>query len=361
MVRIPRFLPAMVSLALLAACAGPNNLGSSGMSPTATVNERVASKRSGGPTVYATSYAASGQVVDVFADGGASFLRKIALGGNVVADSSGYLYIAHDREFGHASIYADAGTTLVQQVAIKDGPWNGVIAADGLGHFYVLGSHKKGPLYLYEYQIGTTAPIREFNVTGSFAAITTDGSGNLYLALAAKTVNVYAPGSTSPERTITKGLDGPQALTVDPQGNLYVANNNFRKSYRPPYITVYPPGAKSPSLKITTGLTDPVVLHTDSSGNLGVLNGPNSYNSKPHQPNVTIYAQGSRSPLNVISQGIDMPTSFVFDSSNNVYVSNQGATDSDLGSVTVYAAGSYSLTRTITKNLTHPNSVAVGP
>ncbi len=220
-IRIPA---AAVSLALLAACAGPSNWGSSGFSQSATTaNTRIATKRFGGSTVYATSEAASGQIVAVFADGGASFLRKIALGGNVVADSSGYLYIAHDREAGHVRVYADAGTTLVQQFAVRYGPWDGVIAADGLGHVYVLSAHKKGPLFLYEYQIGTTDPIREFNVSGAFDCMTTDSSGNLYLGLGSD-VNVYAPGGTTPERTIHKGLSGPYSMTVDPQGNLYVAN-----------------------------------------------------------------------------------------------------------------------------------------
>jgi hypothetical protein len=361
MVRILRFLPtATVSLTLLAACAGPNNSGSSRLSPSATVNARVATKRSGGPTVYAGRWPATNTFVKVFADGGASYLRRVKPGGVVAADSSGYLYVLRTS----VAVYKDAGQTLVQTFTTKGGvvtPMDGgVIVADDLGDVYVLGYSNKTHehIYLYEFEIGKNDPIRTFNVTGMFRCLTTDNSGDLYLALGSN-VNVYAPGSTTPERTIHKGLSGPYSMTVDTQGNLYVANITINRKTHLGSIVVYAPGADSPSRTITDGVLDPYIIHTDSSDNLGVLNARPYYNSIP--PNVTMYASGSNTPSAVITKGIDAPQSFAFDASNNLYVANQGATDSDLGSITIYQAGSYSLTRTITKNLNHPNSAAVGP
>jgi hypothetical protein len=342
--------------ALFTGCAGqsfsnPSTATAPGSSDVVARNVR---EQTVGPTVYAESRNAAGErVVAVFGKGGASYLRQIRNGGDVVADSSGYLYIAHKP----VAVYSDAGKSRIQTFAVKAGPWNGIIAADGLGDFYVLG----GPQHraLYEYQIGTTGSIREFNVPGQFFSVTTDSSGNLYLGTG-RSVLVYAPGGTSPERTITKGINGPVALAVDSQGSLYVANDNFsNKHIHLDNITIYDPGASAPSRKITGYVTNPLVIHVDPSGNLGVLNGRANDPSTP--PNITIYARGGSSPLKFVTQGINAPTSFAFDASNNLYVSNHGATYSDPGSITVYAAGSYSLTRTITKNIKQPTSVAVGP
>ena len=295
----------------------------------------------------------------MFGNGGSSFLRRIKYGGNLAADSSGNLFIARDGSPGHVSVHANAGGTLLQQVTLKDGPWDDVIAADGLGNFYALReTGHGGRLYLYEYQIGKKEPIRQFDVTGYFSCMTTDSAGNLYLGLGYAVVNVYAPGSTQPERTITDGINVPAALTTDSQGTLYVSNyNSAHGGYHKPYISVYAPGATSPSRTFRNGAADPVVLHTDSSGNLGVLNGP--YGQPGRIFNVSIFAPGSSSPFKVIKKGMDDPQSFAFDSSNNLYVANQGSSDS--GSVAVYAAGTYELKRTITRDVYHPSSVAVGP
>jgi hypothetical protein len=143
---------------------------------------------------------------------------------------------------------------------------------------------------------------------------------------------------------------GPEALTVDPQGNLYVANASAGTNDTPD-IAVYAPGDSSPTRTISQGITNPSMLRTDSSGNLGVLN----------FTNIAIYASGSNSPSKVITQGIAGAASMAFDQSNNLYVANVGATNSDPGSITVYAAGTYSLSETITKNIKRSSSVVVGP
>jgi hypothetical protein len=102
---------------------------------------------------------------------------------------------------------------------------------------------------------------------------------------------------------------------------------------------------------ISQRVTNPPLLRTDSSGNLGVLN----------FTNITMYAAGSDSPASVITQGIAGAASLAFDQSGNLYVANAGATNSDPGSITVYATGTYSLTRTRTKNIKRSGSMVVGP
>jgi DNA-binding beta-propeller fold protein YncE len=50
-----------------------------------------------------------------------------------------------------------------------------------------------------------------------------DGFGNLYVADSSlNSIEVYAPGSNQPLRTITDGVQQPIALVFDPAGNLCV-------------------------------------------------------------------------------------------------------------------------------------------
>ena len=62
-------------------------------------------------------------------------------------------------------------------------------------------------------------------MSGTFAAVAlaVDGSNNIYLAYANNTVREYTPSVATLKATFT-GVNSPQALVVDPQGNLYVAN-----------------------------------------------------------------------------------------------------------------------------------------
>jgi hypothetical protein len=349
---------AAAAFALFTGCTGQNVSSPSAVTPSvsSSLNVRAATKQqSGGPTVYAESRNAAGlPFVAVFSDGGASFARKIKHGAALAADSSGYVYIAHSP----VTVYSDAGKTLVQKFPVMNGPSKNLIVTDGLGDFYVLCGHKPYKTTLCEYAIGKTGPVRQLNAAGFDLSIATDASGNLYFGTGYNSVVVYAPGGTSPQRTITNGVAGPESIAVDPQGNLYVGNANSTTNHIGT-ISVYAPGGSSPSRTISNGVTSPIAIHADSIGNLGVLNGYNGFISTP--ANMTMYASGSGTPLSVITDGLDAPTSFAFDSSDNLYVSNIGATNNDPGSITVYAAGSYSLTRTITKNIEHSVSVAVGP
>jgi sugar lactone lactonase YvrE len=334
-----------VAVALLPACAGSGTApGPTAVTPSLStgLNARAAS---GKPTVYAASLNAAGKpFIAVFGAGGETFSRKIKHGFAVAADSRGNAYIAHTP----VTVYADAGKTLVQKFPVTNGPreldYGNDIVPDGLGDFYVTCGHHM----LCEYQIGKNGPIRE--LPAGFGSLATDKSGDLYQSVNGGEVVEYSPGSTSPKRTITSGIAYPEALAVDHKGNLYVGNLEGGTDFTAD-VTVYGPNDNSPRQTISEGVTNPLMIRVDSDGNVGVLN----------FTNVTMYAPGSDTPSNVITQGIANADSLAFDQSNNLYVANFGATNNDPGSITVYAAGSYSLTRTITKNIKHSISVAVGP
>jgi hypothetical protein len=188
-----------------------------------------------------------------------------------------------------------------------------------------------------------------------------DTAGDLYLVEGFSDVAVYAPGQTSPERTITSGVSGPVAITLDPEGNLYVANG-YTGSQPSPNVAVYASGASSPTRTITNGITIPYAITTDGAGDLYVLNScVNRGGCTNSQNSVAVYAPGGSAPAHVINEGLDFPVTLVPDSSSNLYVANIGSSESDLGSVTVYASGDYSLVRTVTRNVEYPDHLALGP
>jgi hypothetical protein len=58
-------------------------------------------------------------------------------------------------------------------------------------------------------------------------------------------IDIFSVPGYSMVGQITKGVDGPDGLTVDKKGNLYVGNG-FNRT-----ITVYKPGSTGPSLTLT--------------------------------------------------------------------------------------------------------------
>jgi len=76
--------------------------------------------------------------------------------------------------------------------------------------------------------------------------ITTDKAGNLYVAnLIGDTVAIYAPGATSPKATISNGINAPTDVRVDAFGNLYVSNSPGLGAQS--FIDEFPPGSSTPS------------------------------------------------------------------------------------------------------------------
>ena len=79
----------------------------------------------------------------------------------------------------------------------------------------------------------------------------------------------YKADSNKIVRTITEGIQSPQAMALDSSGRLYVANTPFPSAG---WVSVYAPGSSSPSYRITSGMDDPQLLAIDGDGNLYVGN-----------------------------------------------------------------------------------------
>ncbi len=245
-------------------------------------------------------------------------------------DGSGNLYVSNLKSSGggnDVTVYAPGTKSVLE--TISDGvsnPW--ALVFDGSGNLYVAnnGQGSKPVSSVTVYSGGSLSLLRTiFKGVSSPKALAVDGSGNIYVSNCGEcysggkgNVTVYAPGSKKVLRTITQGLDNPFGIAFDGSGNLYVANFGCPSSSCTPSVpstvTVYAPGSKSVLRTISKGVIYPAALTFDGSGNLYVGNdGCGSSSCSPSIPStVSIYAPGSTSVLHTISTGVSFPNSLAF-------------------------------------------------
>jgi hypothetical protein len=134
-----------------------------------------------------------------------------------------------------------------------------------------------------EYPITGGTPVRTIsNGVNQPQVLVLDSQGNLYSGnFNSNSITEYDP-SGSLIRTITNGVTGPLAMAVDSKGNLYSANANS--------VTEYAPGATAPSVTINVAANDVAV---DAGGNI--------YASNPQANQVVEYAPGGTSVLRTLS------------------------------------------------------------
>jgi hypothetical protein len=204
---------------------------------------------------------------------------------SIVTDYTGQVFVSSE-ENGKLSVWSAGDNAL-----IRTKPWVGPeMAVDHQNRIYVRGYNETmvlspgGKNHLYYLADGATA-------------LALDSQDDVYVAQGySNSIFVYKAYKRSPHRTITNGVDGPVALTIDGKGNLYCANANN--------VTVYAPGSSTPAYTITDGINQPDALLADGSGNLYVSNvGANS---------VTVYPEGSTTPSEIITDGIYHPLALAF-------------------------------------------------
>jgi hypothetical protein len=104
--------------------------------------------------------------------------------------------------------------------------------------------------------------------------LTTDRKGNLYVAdegpISGKwTVQVYAPGATSPTKSYTTDLSSPTDSVVAKDGTIYIANFNGLSNG---WVSVYPKGNTSKEYRLSDfGGGAPLSVALDSKENLYVM------------------------------------------------------------------------------------------
>lgn len=226
-----------------------------------------------------------------------------------------FLYVASAS--GGVSVYPLGGTVPVRALS------HGVdlptaMAFDNLGNLYVA-NHDGGPSgrgFVSVFAPGATTPERNIsdgvNVPYSLAF---DSKGNLYVANYIRALNapklnngsvtVYKPNAETPYRTITS-VDHPHQIAIDSKDTLYVAELK--------YLHAYAPGATSPAR--TLGYTNPLGIGIDSQDRLyaGFWEGCPLY----CDGGIDVFAPGEGKPITefLLTPGdpaIDV-TGFAFDS-----------------------------------------------
>jgi len=116
-------------------------------------------------------------------------------------------------------------------------------------------------------------------------------------------VRVYKLGTSYPQLllTITQAIRTPDALALDPYGNLYVANLNGQS------VSVYGPGSSVPGWVITNGIHFPKALALGPQANL--------YVSNLYENTVTAYRYRSVDPFLTVKQSIQAPVSLTLNGS----------------------------------------------
>ena len=174
-----------------------------------------------------------------------------------------------------------------------------------------------------------------------------DAQGDLYVANFGfrgngTTVSEFAPEATAPMTTLS-GLSNPGAMAIDGNGDLYVVNGVAAK------VCEFAPGATTPTATLT-GLTVPGHLAFDGNGNLFVAN----YVDGTHDT-VSEFAPGATTPTATLT-GVSNPGDLAFDGNGNLFVANGVQS----GTVSEFAPGATTPTATLSTG-TFPGLLAFDP
>lgn len=313
-------------------------------------------------------YAANseGSTVTVYGRGSSDVLRTITHGivtpEALAFDGDGNLYVAdyngnpqgitHGTDTGVITVYAPGASHPFRTIRKNVPGWRYSLGFDQSQNLYVAGGcdNHNDPIEVYAH--GSGRLLRTI-AQGLYypCAIALDASGNLYVAnFGSNSIAIFPPGGSQPSSTITAGIDRPDALALDGSGNLFVTNASGGHNRQAGSITVYPPGQSEPSRTITRGLDSGV-------GPTGSVLGPKGELYVIDSAwRIVVYPKGGSTPDHTITKGLDGATSLAFDKSGNLYVANCCS-----NTVTVYAAGTNNLIRTIPAVKGNPLALVFGP
>jgi hypothetical protein len=235
-------------------------------------------------------YAGSVKHVFVYAPGASVPARKFSDGKvhdpwSMISDFTSRSFVANLGYFRKLSVFS-AGDNK----PIHSSPWIGpMMMSDHRNRIYVGGNPAE--------VLSAGGRNKIFFLPSGTSAMTLDLQDNAYIAQGwTSTIFVYKAYSDKILEKITNGVNNPDALAFDAQGNLYCANNNN--------VAVFAPGSSSPNYSITDGVNQPNALAIGPDGNLYVSNlGANT---------ITVYAPGSTTPWETISNGISNPLAIAF-------------------------------------------------
>jgi hypothetical protein len=166
----------------------------------------------------------------------------------------------------------------------------------GTGYALFVANRSANTITAYDLTTGKL----QLTMTGLNApnALTLDSQDNLWVAQAANVIEIKPPFSANPSAalTIANGVTQPSGLWFDENGNLYVTDKSKNA------LIVYAPGSTTPQASVSAGLNQPV--------------NPYQIANEIVVPNlsgaITAYAlpiTSSSSPVSVQSLGLGQPSS----------------------------------------------------
>lgn len=299
---------------------------------------------SGWPVTFSVSSAANGAsgtfsatppmpvVTDASGTASAPILTANAIGGTFTVTASvqgltvtfsltniGYALASSSATVGSA---AGSGTVLL----ISNGPWTASSNAPWL-----------------QLTPGSTSGAGSALIQYSFNANTNPGAQSGTLTIAGLTYTVTQAGAAYipvyPVSTLlSRGLNHPQGVTVDGQGNVYVADtvNNVIREWNP--------GTQQTTLSVT-GLNNPVAVAVDGHGNIYIAD--SGYHAIEGYNTIT-------QKLTTLVPGLGKPGGVAVDSLGNVYFS-----DSANNLIGEWNASNQQLTTLVNSGLSNPTGVEV--
>lgn len=348
--------------AMLAGCGGSQPpLGAPASVPQLQAPQRMSDRnvRLNGAKWFLYVGLQNARSLDVYRLHGNKPIRKFSgtLGPVTIAlDPWSDVYTTDNNPSGGAiTAYTPGARSVLFQIGPYD--WCRGLAFDADGHLYA-GCYASVRVYAAR----SRKLIRIIRQPGVNEALAFDSKGNLYVAGLEGSgpraqVEVFPPGAKKPARTITKGIQYPFALLVDKSNDLFVANCGFiychLSSGNRGSITEYAYGSGTPLRTITDGIDSPQAMAFGKKGLLFVAN--YAYSGKG---SVTVYSSGTK-PVRTITAGIRNPDALAVDPSGHVYVANYAYAKGH-DSVTVYTPDGSQLVRTIPEELSGPLSLGIG-
>jgi len=107
------------------------------------------------------------------------------------------------------------------------------------------------------YPPNATSPSQTIALSAPASALDFDTSGNLYAIVGGTEVAVYAPGGSTPIKTLTQGIDYAVALAISSSNKLFVANIGIGQSDLGS-ISVYQKLNPKPVITVTNGISKPI-------------------------------------------------------------------------------------------------------
>ncbi|HEY1655608.1 MAG TPA: hypothetical protein VGF86_10865 [Candidatus Tumulicola sp.] len=274
-------------------------------------------------TLYASAADSPGsQTLQIFTNQGAKrsgAIHQRGAFGWITLDSSGNLY-TFCAVAGGVCEYAGAKHPVVRNFH----GWP-PIAVDSAGDLVV--NCANGEYILCVFAPGRTQSSWGVTggIDNRLDSVTFDAAGDLYAAngygaggFGPGNVAVFTPGSSVPTRTITEGIADPTSLAFDAAGNLYVYNlctepEKYGECPTPDgSITVYAPGGSTPIRTITQGVgTDESTVYTGGSGlaidGANTLYVVNRGNGPGDNGGIAVYPSGATSPIRIVTKQIHHP------------------------------------------------------